>query len=139
MKEQHALVAELVPFLLSRGYARNERAPSERELAVRFQTSRPQVREALSVLEAAAIGLPVVARNVPAMSGAPVGQWISSPDEAAEAVAQLSSGERWREIARLTTDVLRASLESTDIPGAIVAAYAFDRAYVGDAPVVPAI
>jgi GntR family transcriptional regulator, transcriptional repressor for pyruvate dehydrogenase complex len=52
MKEQHELVAELVPFLLSRGYARNERAPSERELAERFQVSRPQVREALSVLEA---------------------------------------------------------------------------------------
>jgi GntR family transcriptional regulator, transcriptional repressor for pyruvate dehydrogenase complex len=52
VKEQHALVAELVPFLLSRGYARNERAPSERELAQRFQTSRPQVREALSMLEA---------------------------------------------------------------------------------------
>lgn len=46
------LVAELVPFLLSRGYGPNERAPSERELAERFGTSRPQVREALSVLEA---------------------------------------------------------------------------------------
>jgi GntR family transcriptional repressor for pyruvate dehydrogenase complex len=51
MKEQHGLVAELVPFLLSRGYSRNERGPSERELAERFQASRPQVREALSVLE----------------------------------------------------------------------------------------
>jgi glycosyltransferase involved in cell wall biosynthesis len=95
--------------------------------------------QALSVLEAAAIGLPVVARNVPSMSGAPVGRWISSPHEAAEAVAQLSSVERWHEIAKLTSDVLRASLESTDIPGAIVAAYAFDRAYVGDAPVVPVV
>jgi DNA-binding FadR family transcriptional regulator len=46
------LVAELVPFLLSRGYAPNERAPSERELAERFRASRTQVREALSVLEA---------------------------------------------------------------------------------------
>src|SRR5919108_649109 len=45
------LVAELVPFLLSRGYAPHERAPSERELAERFRTSRTQVREALSVLE----------------------------------------------------------------------------------------
>jgi GntR family transcriptional repressor for pyruvate dehydrogenase complex len=45
------LVAELVPFLLSRGYAPNERAPSERELAERFRASRTQVREALSVLE----------------------------------------------------------------------------------------
>ncbi|QYN33197.1 FadR family transcriptional regulator [Pseudonocardia sp. DSM 110487] len=45
------LVAELVPFLLSRGYAPNERAPSERELAERFGASRTQVREALSVLE----------------------------------------------------------------------------------------
>jgi GntR family transcriptional regulator, transcriptional repressor for pyruvate dehydrogenase complex len=52
MKEQHELVAGLVPFLLSRGYGPNERAPSERELAERFQVSRPQVREALSVLEA---------------------------------------------------------------------------------------
>jgi GntR family transcriptional regulator, transcriptional repressor for pyruvate dehydrogenase complex len=52
MKEQSVLVAELVPFLLSRGYGPNERAPSERELAERFQVSRPQVREALSVLEA---------------------------------------------------------------------------------------
>lgn len=52
MKEQHALIAELVPFLLSRGYAPNERGPSERELAERFQASRTQVREALSVLEA---------------------------------------------------------------------------------------
>jgi len=51
MKEQHVLVAQLVPFLLSRGYARNERAPSERELAERFHASRTQVREALSVLE----------------------------------------------------------------------------------------
>ena len=51
MKEQHVLVAELVPFLLSRGYAPNERAPSERELAERFRASRTQVREALSVLE----------------------------------------------------------------------------------------
>jgi DNA-binding FadR family transcriptional regulator len=45
------LVAELVPFLLSRAYAPNERAPSERELAERFGASRTQVREALSVLE----------------------------------------------------------------------------------------
>jgi GntR family transcriptional repressor for pyruvate dehydrogenase complex len=52
MKEQHALVAELIPFLLSRGYAPNERAPSERELAERFHASRTQVREALSMLEA---------------------------------------------------------------------------------------
>lgn len=52
MKEQHVLVAELVPFLLSRGYAPNERGPSERELAERFHASRAQVREALSVLEA---------------------------------------------------------------------------------------
>jgi DNA-binding FadR family transcriptional regulator len=52
MKEHHVLVAELVPFLLSRGYGPNERAPSERELAERFGASRPQVREALSVLEA---------------------------------------------------------------------------------------
>lgn len=52
MREQHALVAELVPFLLSRGYAPNERGPSERELAERFHASRAQVREALSVLEA---------------------------------------------------------------------------------------
>jgi len=52
MKEQHVLVAELVPFLLSRGYGPNERAPSERELAERFHASRTQVREALSVLEA---------------------------------------------------------------------------------------
>ncbi|HYH33495.1 MAG TPA: FadR/GntR family transcriptional regulator [Pseudonocardia sp.] len=52
MKDQQALVAELVPFLLSRGYGPNERAPSERELAERFQASRPQIREALSVLEA---------------------------------------------------------------------------------------
>ncbi|WP_170225519.1 FadR/GntR family transcriptional regulator [Pseudonocardia cypriaca] len=44
-------MAELVPFLLSRGYAPNERAPSERELAERFRASRTQVREALSVLE----------------------------------------------------------------------------------------
>jgi DNA-binding FadR family transcriptional regulator len=52
MKEQHVLVAELIPFLLSRGYGPNERAPSERELAERFQAGRPQIREALSVLEA---------------------------------------------------------------------------------------
>jgi DNA-binding FadR family transcriptional regulator len=52
VKEQHVLVAELVSFLLSRGYGPNERAPSERELAERFQAGRPQVREALSVLEA---------------------------------------------------------------------------------------
>ena len=52
MKEQQVLVAEIVPFLLSRGYRPNERAPSERELAERFGVSRPQVREALSVLEA---------------------------------------------------------------------------------------
>jgi GntR family transcriptional regulator, transcriptional repressor for pyruvate dehydrogenase complex len=45
------LVAELLPFLLSRGYGPNERAPSERELAERFRASRTQVREALSVLE----------------------------------------------------------------------------------------
>jgi DNA-binding FadR family transcriptional regulator len=51
MKDQHMLVAQLVPFLLSRGYAHNERAPSERELAERFHASRAQVREALSVLE----------------------------------------------------------------------------------------
>jgi glycosyltransferase involved in cell wall biosynthesis len=95
--------------------------------------------QALSVLEAAAIGLPVVARNVPSMSGAPVGQWISSPAEAAEAVARLASEERWHEVARRTSDVLRASLESTDVPGAIVAAYSFDREYVGDAPAVPAV
>jgi GntR family transcriptional regulator, transcriptional repressor for pyruvate dehydrogenase complex len=52
MAEQQMLVAELVPFLLSRGYRPNERAPSERELAERFGASRTQVREALSVLEA---------------------------------------------------------------------------------------
>lgn len=46
------LVAQLVPFLLSRAYAPHERAPSERELAERFGASRTQVREALSVLEA---------------------------------------------------------------------------------------
>jgi hypothetical protein len=68
-----------------------------------------------------------------------VGQWISSPAEAAEAVARLASEERWHEVARRTSDVLRASLESTDIPGAIVAAYSFDREYVGDAPAVPAV
>jgi GntR family transcriptional regulator, transcriptional repressor for pyruvate dehydrogenase complex len=51
MRDHHVLVAELVPFLLSRGYAPNERAPSERELAERFRASRTQVREALSVLE----------------------------------------------------------------------------------------
>ncbi|MHA6616215.1 FadR/GntR family transcriptional regulator [Pseudonocardia sp. DLS-67] len=52
MKEQHVLLAELVSFLLARGYGPNERAPSERELAERFHAGRPQVREALSVLEA---------------------------------------------------------------------------------------
>jgi GntR family transcriptional regulator, transcriptional repressor for pyruvate dehydrogenase complex len=52
VKEQHVLLAELVSFLLSRDYGPNERAPSERELAERFHAGRPQVREALSVLEA---------------------------------------------------------------------------------------
>ena len=60
MKEQHALVAEIVPFLLSRGYARNERAPSERELAERFRAGRPQVREALSVVGLAGMVLPML-------------------------------------------------------------------------------
>jgi len=52
VNDQHALLSQLVPFLLSRGYAADERAPSERELANRFRASRSQVREALSVLEA---------------------------------------------------------------------------------------
>jgi GntR family transcriptional regulator, transcriptional repressor for pyruvate dehydrogenase complex len=52
MKDHRVLVAELVPFLLARGYGPHERGPSERELAERFRASRTQVREALSVLEA---------------------------------------------------------------------------------------
>lgn len=50
--DQQTLVAQLVPFLLARGYAPDERAPSERQLADRFQTSRAQMREALAALEA---------------------------------------------------------------------------------------
>ena len=94
--------------------------------------------QALSVLEAAAIGLPVVARDVPSMSGAPVGQWIATPAEAAGAVGRLHAEPRWREIAELTTNALRASLAATDIPAAIAAAYRLDRRYVGDAPPAPA-
>lgn len=50
--DSRQLMAQLVPFLLARGYGPNERAPSERQLAERFNTSRTQMRETLSVLEA---------------------------------------------------------------------------------------
>lgn len=52
MNEQQRLLAHIVNFLLERQYAPEERVPSERELAVRFDVSRGQVREALSALEA---------------------------------------------------------------------------------------
>jgi DNA-binding FadR family transcriptional regulator len=46
------LIARLLPFIAHHRLAAGDRLPSERELAARFNTSRPAVREALAVLEA---------------------------------------------------------------------------------------
>ncbi|MGV9800559.1 FadR/GntR family transcriptional regulator [Mycobacterium sp. NPDC003449] len=50
--EQSVLISQLVTFLNRRGYEPGERIPSERELGLRFGTTRGQVREALALLEA---------------------------------------------------------------------------------------
>lgn len=50
--EHDDLVARVVSFLMDRKYEAGERVPSERELATRFDVSRGQMRETLSVLQA---------------------------------------------------------------------------------------
>jgi glycosyltransferase involved in cell wall biosynthesis len=93
----------------------------------------------LSILEAEAIGLPVVARRVPALMGAPVSQWFSTPTEAAQMIGQLRDGARWRELADSTRTVFRATLESNDIDRAIADAYGLDTSVVVVPRAVPAI
>ncbi len=46
------LVGRVLSLLVARDYGAGERVPSERELALKFQVSRGQIREALSYLEA---------------------------------------------------------------------------------------
>jgi DNA-binding FadR family transcriptional regulator len=46
------LIARLLPFIAHHRLAAGDRLPSERDLATRFRTSRPAVREGLAVLEA---------------------------------------------------------------------------------------
>jgi MFS family permease len=81
MDTQNELIAGLTGFLLLRNYDAGERVPSERELAVRFNVGRGNIREALSYLEALGIierrpksgGAPTLARRfalTPARTGA---------------------------------------------------------------------
>ena len=77
----------------------------------------------LVVLEAAAIGLPVVSRRVPAMKGSPAGRWITDPREGAEAISRLSDSRQWHEAAQTTRSMLRALLEGRDVRAAVAAAY----------------
>ncbi|GAB3761726.1 FadR/GntR family transcriptional regulator [Ramlibacter monticola] len=51
MTESSLVIAKLLPLIRDRGYVSGERIGSERELAERFEVSRPILREALSVLE----------------------------------------------------------------------------------------
>ena len=51
MPEASPVLARLLPLIRDRGYVPGERIGSERDLAERFEVSRPLLREALSVLE----------------------------------------------------------------------------------------
>ena len=51
MTESSLVIAKLLPLIRDRGYLSGERIGSERDLADRFDVSRPMLREALSVLE----------------------------------------------------------------------------------------
>lgn len=51
MTESALVIARLLPLIRERGYVPGERIGSERDLAERFDVSRPMLREALSVLE----------------------------------------------------------------------------------------
>jgi len=51
MTESSLVIAKLLPLIRDRGYVSGERIGSERDLAERFEVSRPMLREALSVLE----------------------------------------------------------------------------------------
>lgn len=50
--DQQAFMKKLVWFLIDRGYEPGERIPSERDLGLRFEVGRSQVRETIAYLEA---------------------------------------------------------------------------------------
>ena len=86
----------------------------------------------LVVLEAAAIGLPVVARRVPAMAGSPAGEWIVDPTDGAETISRLSHPHHWRGAADRTRSLLQALLEDRDVRAAVTAAYRLSPEIDGD-------
>jgi glycosyltransferase involved in cell wall biosynthesis len=77
----------------------------------------------LAVLEAAAVGLPVVARSVPAMEGAPVGRWVSEPVEAAGALMELEDQDRWASCLRRTRAALTAIPGDSELARSAMLAY----------------
>jgi glycosyltransferase involved in cell wall biosynthesis len=89
----------------------------------------------IAVLEAAAIGLPVVARSIPPIQDTPVGQLINSPREGAEQMQQLASVPgAWDDLARRTRASLAAMHESWDVKSAVARVYGLEE--IGK-PLVP--
>jgi len=58
----------------------------------------------LVVLEAAAIGLPVIVRDVPAMAGTPAGTWVTEPDQAARSIVLMTDPAQWQRAADITQE-----------------------------------
>ena len=78
---------------------------------------------ALCILEAAAIGLPVVARDLPSMQGAPVSSWVSGPRDAAIALEGLANPAKWAQQQQMTYAVVSPLLDEHKVLAAISEAY----------------
>jgi glycosyltransferase involved in cell wall biosynthesis len=77
----------------------------------------------IAVLEAAALGLPVVARSIPAIEGTSFGRLIRTPAEGAAELRPLADPSAWNERSETTQASLRALLREQSLRAALEHAY----------------
>jgi glycosyltransferase involved in cell wall biosynthesis len=89
----------------------------------------------VTVLEAAAIGLPVLMRSIPATRDAPVGRLFATASDAAAEIERLQEPAAWRELRDLTQRLLDVRARKERLRRALLQAYQFEELY--DAPPAP--
>ena len=80
----------------------------------------------ITVLEAAAVGLPVVMRAIDEARDAPVGRLVETPAEAADELVRLTTADDWRQLAEATQRDLAANAPEERLARALRTAYGVD-------------
>lgn len=113
------LMHQLLSFLLARGYEPGERIPSERELALRFNVSRTQIREALTALEAVRViqrrakSGPYMAEELPSIEALSLFAQVGIP-LTAEDVREIVEMRRIHEVEAVKLACARRTPEDVD-------------------------